>query len=119
MNDDAQTYIRLWRRVVVDFLGRTEAELDAMIDKWRAGLAGETLMFYHEPPEYYVGPLLVPDSLARTLFPTDCIRLWSAIYPVIGRYDLEGGLARESFESMRQELERAVSEWLVANQRGA
>lgn len=117
MNEQAQYYIRHWRRIVVDFLGRSETELDELVSKWREGLSEEHSMFYHEAPEYYVAPKLVPESLAKSLPPPDWMRLCWAIYPVIGRYDRERGLAPECFASLRQELDCTIAEWLAANRR--
>lgn len=117
MSEQAQDYIRLWRRVVVDFLGRSAGELDELVGKWRDGLADETSMFYHEAPEYYVAPKLVPESLARSLPSSDWMRLCRAIYPVIGRYDRECGLSAGCFESLRKELDDTIANWLAANRR--
>jgi hypothetical protein len=117
MNEQAQYYIRFWRRIVVDFLGRGEAELDELVAKWRYGLAEENSMFYHEAPEYYVAPNLVPEALARSLPSSEWMRLCWAIYPVISRYDRECGLAAECFESMRNELDRTIADWVAANRR--
>jgi len=117
MSEQAQYYIRLWRRVVVDFLGRSEAELDELVSKWREGLVEENSVFYHEAPEYYVAPKLVPESLARSLPSRDWERLCWAIYPVIGRYDRECGLAAECFESLRRDLDGTIAAWVAANRR--
>jgi hypothetical protein len=117
MSEQAQYYIRLWRRVVVDFLGRGEDELDELVSYWREGLSEENSMLYHEAPEYYVAHKLIPDSLSQSDPSFDRTRLCWAIYPVIGRYDRECRLAKECFESLRQELDRTIAEWLAANQR--
>ena len=117
LSEQAQRYIRLWRRIVVDFLGRSEAELDELVGEWRGGLGEENSMFYHEAPEYYVAPKLVPESLAPSLPTSDWMRLCWAIYPVIGRYDRECGLAAECFGALRTELDRTIADWLAANRR--
>ena len=117
MSEKARSYIRLWRRVVVDFLGRSEFELDELVSKWREGLVEENSMFYHEAPEYYVAPKVVPESLSRSLSPHDFMRLCWAIYPIIGRHDRESELAAECFEPLRRELDRTIAAWLAANRR--
>src|SRR4051812_3293155 len=92
MDDQAKYYVRLWRRVIVDFLGRSEAELEQFVGSWRSYMVESPSTFYHEVPEYYVAPLLVPASLAGSLPSPDAMRLCWAIYPVIGRFDRECGL---------------------------
>jgi hypothetical protein len=104
----AQMYIRLWRRVIVDFLGRSESELDELIETWRDGLSDENSLFYHEPPEYYVAPKLLPPA-AKDSSPIHRTRLCWAIYRVIGRYAREHGLEPTCFNAMREELDRTIS----------
>lgn len=114
INETAQAYIRLWRRVLVDFLGRSEAELEQLVDLWRDGLASENSMFYHEAPEYYVAPKLLP-AIANSLSPHQRSRLCWAIYPVIRSYDRECDLAPECFAALRTELDQTIANWLAAN----
>ena len=112
----APDYCAVWRTIIVDFLALPESELTRIIDKWRGRMMDRTpdgmSMFYHESPEYYVAPFLVPESL-RALTPNYFMRLCWNLYPVIGRYDRECKLDPSCFAAMRREIDRAVEDWVA------
>ena len=114
-HDPSHYYARLWRRVIVDFLGRDPKELDHLLEQWRDGMGDPNGIFYHEAPEYYIAPVLVPAHLNSSLSPYHWERLCWAIYPVIGRYDRKCGLDDSCFDAMRRDLKLAIDNWLVAN----
>ncbi len=111
-SSNAKDYIRLWRTVIVDFLGHSDTELNEMIDYWRDGLLDKNLVFYHESPEYYIAHWLIPGHLERTLNNDQRMRLGWVLYPVIGRYDRECNLAKECFDMMRADIDCTIANFL-------
>ena len=64
-------YLRVWSNILAVFLGWPTEEIEKWSSKWEDGLNNATPefkgWFYHEAAEYYVIPLLIPDTLRRRL----------------------------------------------------
>jgi hypothetical protein len=109
-------YIQLWRRIIVDFLGRDESEVKREVDYWRDRMREPHGLFYHEPPEYYISHMLLPDIHDVSRPVRDRVRLSWALSTLIGRYQREFRLADNCFEPLRQEVQRVIDDFVAAEQ---
>lgn len=73
-------YVAVWRPILLGWLGWTQTRFDAWVSAWDfliRNVECHRVWFYHEPPLYYVLPLLVPEDLAGRLASQRTGRMYS------------------------------------------
>lgn len=120
-----QIYLSVWKKALTVLLGWSEDQIERWSECYRRDLDDPDSMFYHEPPLYYVVPLLIPRRLAWRLSHRDEMRLferlmsaleggdWTGLPPELARLKEEMPLFEwlPLFEVYRQELLR-TNVWL-------
>jgi hypothetical protein len=90
MESMKEEYLRFWKGILGVMLGWTSEQVEQWAHKWDPhGIDDEDSMFYHELPTYYVGRLIIPQSILGQLDSTTYLKLWKKVLHALD-YDETG-----------------------------
>lgn len=113
-------YLHDWIECLRALLGWPQQQVYKWSEQWQRGLDGlDKGMFYHETPIWRITPLMIPDSLAARMNPTDLLRLEGRIEAAIRHpgsdvpYGTEAEETRENFDwsAAKQRVEAVLNEY--------
>jgi hypothetical protein len=110
LHDTRDGYVRVWRRLIVDFYHRPESELTAFISTWWDQMLDPGSNIYHESPAYWASHYLLPEHLPASRNRT---RLCEALCLIVDRYDRLYRLDPSCFPELRHEIDAVIAEWIA------
>ena len=112
IEEEKPFYIRVWRRVLVGFLGWPDPMFEVFVAKWNERLNDPSHGFYHEAPLRYVTRLLIPYQLQSTLNVRQADRFQEQIEKAIDGGDCFSYTGDDfDWEAARQRVERLLAEY--------
>lgn len=77
-----QYYVEMWKGMLQQLLGWSENQAMRWISQYEPLLDDPESLVYHQPPQYWVAPAMIPDEIKHRLSPLEAISLRNRVLAV-------------------------------------